>query len=165
MTSTDRGFLAPGPGRQPESHCVRCGRVTPPGVSLCDVDNPGRIGAPSATQVHGTILAGVIAGAIGFLLLARFAVGAGGPFTATITGRASLDGAGAEVAITVVNTGESAGAATCRITRDGVPRPGDLAFRTDRILPGGSAVITRRLPAPTDGQPAWDLARITASCT
>jgi hypothetical protein len=159
------GFLAPEPGSQPQSTCVRCGRPTPPGVSLCDADNPGRIGAPSATQVHGTILAGVIIGAIAFLLLARLAVGTNGPFVTAVTGRASLGDGAAEVAISVRNEGASDATATCRITRDGAPRQDDVAFRTERIAAGGTVVVARMLPAPGEGQPAWDVARLTVSCT
>ena len=158
------GFLAPTPGGHPESHCARCGKVTPPGVALCDDDNPGRIKGPSATQVHGTILAGVIVGAIAFLLLARLAVGAGGPYEATIVGRASLASGAAEVAIEVSNTGSSEGIATCRVTRDGGPRPDDVAFRTERIAPGAKIRLTRVLPVPAEGTAPYDLPRMTALC-
>ena len=40
---------------QPHDVCLKCGRPTPLGVSLCENDNPGRIKSPSSTQVHGTI--------------------------------------------------------------------------------------------------------------
>ena len=39
---SSRGFLSPAPGGHPVSHCVRCGKETPPGVSMCEADNPGR---------------------------------------------------------------------------------------------------------------------------
>ena len=73
------GFLAPAPEGHPVSHCIRCGKETPPGVSMCEADNPGRIKAPSATQLHATILAGVVLGFVGFFLLMRVAVSQGGP--------------------------------------------------------------------------------------
>jgi hypothetical protein len=160
-----RPFLAPPVDSVPASECVRCGRPTPPGVSLCEADNPGRISAPSATQVHGTILAGVIIAGVAFLLLAKLLIGTGGPYQATIVGRASVAGGGTEVAIRVTNQGTRDGTPTCRITRDGAPRPDDLAFRTDRIPAGGSVDVSHVLPEPIVGVPAYDSNRITAVCT
>jgi hypothetical protein len=130
---------------------------------MCEADNPGRIAAPSATQVHGTILAGVILGAIGFLFLMRFAVGAGGPYAATITDRIAADG-GIQVAVQVSNTGTSSGIATCRITRDGTPRQDDFVLRTQRIEPGSSIVISRLVAQPVGGSVAYNPERMTAIC-
>lgn len=164
-TQEPSGFLSPTPGGHPQSHCVRCGKPTPPGIAMCEADNPGGIKGPSATQVHGTILVGVIIGAIVFLLLGRLAVGSGGPYEATIVGRASGSDGAAEVAITVVNRGASAGTATCRVTRDGAPRPDDLTFRTERIAPGDTVQLTRDLPIPDAGSAPYDLPRMSVICT
>ncbi len=142
------GFLAPSPAGRPVSHCYRCGKETPPGVSLCDADNPGRVRAPSATQVHATILVGVVAGFALFLLLLRFAVDQSGPFGTHIAGHVALADGGVEVAVTVTNAGGAEGIASCRITRDGTPRPDDLAFRTERLAPGATVTVTRTVPAP-----------------
>lgn len=150
---------------EPEDRCVRCGRPTQAGVSLCEFDNPGRIKAPSATQVHGTILVGVIAGFLVFGLLARFAVSAAGPFEADIQGRAARADGGAEVVVRVVNAGTAAAAATCRVTRDGVPRQEDLTFRTERLAAGATVQVTRTLPTPLAGDPAFDVRRVTVACT
>jgi hypothetical protein len=157
-----RELLAPPPDARPGDRCVRCGQPTPPGVSLCDADNPGKIAAPSATQMHGTILVGVILAAVGFLLLARLLVGSGGPFQASIIGRATLPDGGTEVAIRVANQGSSDGIATCRVTRDGTPRQDDLSFRTERIAAGASLELTRTLPAVA--RPPYDPSRMTAVC-
>src|SRR5262245_60648655 len=116
-------FLAPPAESQPADVCVRCGKPTPPGVSMCEADNPGNIASPSATQMHGTILVGVILAAVGFLVLARLLVGSAGPFEATIVGRATRPDGGTEIAIRVANQGASDGIATCRVTRDGAARP------------------------------------------
>jgi hypothetical protein len=160
-----RGFLAPAPGGHPVSHCVRCGVETPPGVSLCDADNPGRIKAPSANQLHATILMGVVIGFIGFFLLMRIAVSQGGPYTATVAGRATTADGGLSVAVTVVNTGTSEGIATCRITRDGSSRPDDVTFRTERLAPGATATLTRDVPPPTEKQPPFIVDRVSALCS
>ncbi len=163
--SEPRGFLAPAPGGRPASHCVRCGRETPPGVALCAADNPGGIKAPSANQLHATILGGVVIGFIGFFLLMRVAVSQGGPYQATIAGRASTADGGISVAVEVVNTGTSEGIATCRITRDGSSRPDDVTFRTERLAPGATAILTRDVPPPTGKQPPFLLDRVSASCS
>ncbi len=150
---------------EPEDHCVRCGRPTPAGVSLCEADNPGAIKSPSATQVHGTILVGVVAGFLILGLLARFAVSAAGPFEADIQGRAARADGAAEVVVRVVNAGTSPGAATCRVTRDGVPRQEDLTFRTERLAAGATVQVRRTLPVPLVGDPAFDVDRVTVACT
>lgn len=144
----ESGFLAPAPDGKPISHCYRCGRETPPGVGACDDDNPGRVKAPSATQMHGTILMGVVAGFVLFLLLLRLVVDHSGPYGTAIAGHVLRADGGVEVAVTVTNAGEGEGIASCRITRDGTPRPDDLAFRTERLAPGASVTLTRTVPAP-----------------
>ena len=67
------GFLAPKPGSVPGDRCYRCGRPTPAGVAVCTACNPGKVKGPSATQLHATILGGVILGAIVLLMGWRFA--------------------------------------------------------------------------------------------
>ncbi|MEZ4595836.1 MAG: hypothetical protein R3C32_02750 [Chloroflexota bacterium] len=144
----ETGFLAPAPTGHPVSHCFRCGKETPAGVSLCEADNPGRVKAPSATQVHATILVGVVAGFALLLFLLRFAVDQSGPYAAGVTGRIPLADGAVQVAVTVTNDGPRDGIANCRITRDGTPRPDDLSFRTDRLAPGATVTVTRTVPAP-----------------
>ncbi len=160
----ESGFLAPSPAGRPTSHCYRCGKETPPGVALCDADNPGHVKAPSATQLHATILVGVVAGFALFLLLLRFAVNQGGPYGTAITGHIQLDDGGVQVAVSVTNGGDTEGIATCRITRDGTPRPDDLAFRTERLAPGATVTLTRTVPAPT-GPWVLNPQRMTAICS
>ncbi len=150
---------------EPEDRCLRCGRPTPAGTSLCEADNPGAIKSPSATQVHGTILVGVVAGFLIFGLLARFAVSGAGPFEADIQGRAPRADGAAEVVVRVLNAGTAPAAATCRVTRDGVPRQEDLTFRTERLAAGATVQVTRTLPVPQAGDPAFDVSRVTVACT
>ncbi len=156
---------APTPLPEPQDRCVRCGRPVPAGVSLCKADNPARIASPSATQAHGTILIGVIVGFVLFAFAARLATGTGGPFEASIQGRASRADGGAEVVIRVVNSGESAATATCRVTRDGLARQEDYTFRTERLDPGATVDLPRSLPAPAPGTAPYDVERLTISCT
>lgn len=163
-TTEARGFLAPAAQGHPVSHCVRCGKETPAGVALCDADNPGRIKAPSATQLHATILVGVVLGVAGLLFLLRLAVAPGGPYVATVIGTASNEDGGLTVSVQVRNSGTAAGVATCHITRDGSSRPDDLTFRTDRLVPGASVTVTREVAAPTDKQPAFVVDRVSTVC-
>jgi hypothetical protein len=157
------GFLAPSPAGRPISHCIRCGKETPPGVSLCDADNPGGIKAPSATQLHATILVGVVAGFLVMFLVFRLLVDQSGPYGASIEGHVATGDGGIQVAVRVTNTGEREGVATCRITRDGTPRPDDLTFRTERLAPGASVTLTRTVPVPA-APIVLDPERMTVSC-
>src|SRR3954465_1740953 len=88
--------------------CLKCGRPTPVGVSLCEIDNPGRIKSPSTTQVHGTIVIGVIAGFVLLLLLLRVGASGVGPFPSTLAGYTTLANGGLNVAVTVTNSGSRA---------------------------------------------------------
>jgi len=162
---SEGGFLAPRPGAAPGDHCYRCGKPTPLGVSLCNACNPGRIKGPSATQLHATILGGVILGAIVLLIGWHFAVGQGGPYTGTIVARAMNPDGGPTVTITVSNGGTRSGVANCRVTRDGAPRPDDPTYRPDRLDPGAFTSFTRTLPAPAETVAAYDLPRMTVICT
>lgn len=160
----DSGFLAPKPDAKPVDHCFRCGKETPPGVGLCDEHNQGRLSGPSATQMHATVFVGIVIGVIGFFLLASLAVTTTGPYDSVVTNAAGAPDGGVSLAFTVTNEGDAEGVADCRITRDGVPRPDDLAFRTQR-LPGGETVsFERQLEAPP-AAPAYDLESLTVDCT
>ena len=132
-------------------------------VSLCEADNPGHVKAPSATQLHATILVGVVVGIALLLFLLRFAVDQSGPFGTSVSGHVALADGGVQVAVSVTNTGDSEGIATCRITRDGTPRPDDLAFRTDRLAPGATVTVTRVVPAPA-GSAVLVPERMTVIC-
>lgn len=149
---------------EPPSRCIRCGKETFPGVSLCDDDNPGHIKAPSATQVHGTMLLGVGIGILGFLLLAQLTVRHAGPFHGQVIGHTALASGTTQVELQVANTGASASVATCRVTRDGSPRSDDLVIRTAAIPAGGTVQLQRELPVPA-APPPYDPARLTLLCT
>src|SRR4026209_1203621 len=79
---------------QPHDSCIRCGRPTPLGVALCERDNPGHTKGPSATQVHGTILFGVLGGFALLLVLLRLASSGLGPFPSALNAVATRADAG-----------------------------------------------------------------------
>ena len=159
------GFLAPPAGALPGDRCMRCGAATPAGVALCAEHNPGALRGPSATQMHATIFAGVLAGAIGFLLLMRVGSGSGEPFAVELLGAGALATGEVALAFSIVNESEAERVADCRVTRDGVPRPDDLAFRTER-LPAGELVLVERVVPPLRASSVpYALDRLTVVCT
>ena len=164
-TSDSPGFLAPPPGSEPSDTCYRCGKPTPAGVAVCSDCNPGKVKGPSTTQLHATILGGVAIGVIGLFILWRFMTDPGGPYTATITDRAIAGDGAPSITVVVANTGERGGRVTCRVTRDGAPRPDDPTYRTERIEPGASYDFSRQVPAPPVTSPAYDLERMSVICT
>lgn len=150
---------------EPHDTCLRCGRATPLDVSLCDEDNPAHIGAPSTTQVHGTIVLGLL---IGFVLIAiggRALVVQKGPFDAALSGRvARVDGA-VDVVLQVTNRGQNTAPATCRVGFGGpVPQPQDLVFLTSPLPPGVVTALSETLLAPTPDEPPWVIDQLVAVC-
>ena len=148
----------------PHDRCVRCGRPTPLGVSLCELDNPGHIGAPSATQLHATMLAGVGIGVLLLAILARALTAGVGPFDSRLVGQAILANGGASVAIQVTNRGTKEGPATCQVSRGGVLLPDDPVFLTRPIPAGGTITVTTSVPAPGPSAGAYPVGGLTASC-
>jgi hypothetical protein len=120
-------------------------------VSLCERDNPARIKGPSATQVHGTILVGVIGGFIGLLLLFRVMSAGTGPFTSIVSGVAPRADGGLDIVISVANAGTRASGASCRLSPGGAPDYRDYVFFTDLIPAGETRQFTRLLAAPDAG--------------
>ena len=85
------------------------------------------------------------------------------PLSATIGGHVTMEDGGLQLAANVTNTGEPEGTATCRITRDGTPRPDDVTFRTDRL----AAVTARHSRAPSRRHRgrSSDAARVSVVCS
>jgi len=136
---------------KPHDTCFKCGRPTPIGVSLCERDNPGHIKSPSSTQVHGTILVGVLGGFVALLFIWRVASSGLGPFPATVAGVATRADGGLDVVVVVHNDGTRQAGASCALEPGGAPDYNDYVFFTDPIPPGESREFTRSLPPPTDG--------------
>jgi hypothetical protein len=136
---------------QPHDNCVRCGRPTPLGVALCERDNPGAIKGPSPTQVHGTILIGVIGGFVALLLLLRLASAGVGPFTSSLSGIATRADGGLNVAVAVANTGTRAVGASCLIRLPGVSEFKEFVFFTDPIPAGQTRTFEQSLPPLPSG--------------
>ncbi len=150
----------------PEDRCVRCGRPTPAGVALCEFDNPGQLKGPSATQAHGTILLGVIAGFVLLAVLGSFSVSGIGPFGSRLDAASSRADGSAELVVTVTNEGSRASAASCRVSRGPIAGSGDLVFLTDSIPARETRTFTRTIsPGPAPAAAAVDVTRLKVRCT
>ncbi len=55
------------------------------------------------------------------------------------------------VAFSITNDGEAEGRADCRFTRDGVPRPDDVAFRSPAVAGGQTIALEQELAPTSDG--------------
>jgi len=148
---------------QPHDVCLKCGRATPVGVSLCDYDNPGRIKSPSTTQVHGTIVIGVIVGFLLLLALFRFGSSGVGPFPTQLVGYTTRSDGAIDVALTVTNHGQRAAGASCRISSNGAPDFRDYTFFTAPIPAGESRTFTQTVPPVPDAPVA--AVSLTAACS
>jgi hypothetical protein len=158
-------FLAPRPGSEPTDRCFRCGKPTPAGEGLCEEHNPRHLRGPSSTQMHATVFGGIVLGVVSFFVLARLAVGTSGPFATEILAATAVGSGGAAVVFSITNEGESAAMADCRITRDGVPRPDDLAFRAPLLAAGASTTIERELNPEPDSPVAYVPDRLSVVCS
>lgn len=143
--------------------CVRCGRPTPLGVSLCEQDNPARIKSPSSTQVHGTIVIGVIAGFLLLAVLLRLATLGVGPFESNLSGVATRPDGGVDVVIAVVNGGSRTAGASCRVSAAGAPDFREYVFFTEPIPAGESRQFTHTI-APAPGGPALTTRGLAVRC-
>ena len=106
----------------------------------------------------------IVAGVLAFFLIASLAVTTTGPFASSVTSAAGGPDGVVSLVYTVTNEGDDEGVADCRVTRDGVPRPEDLAFRTG-ALPGGETVTFERELAAPQAAPGYDVESLTVDCT
>jgi predicted nucleic acid-binding Zn ribbon protein len=136
---------------EPHDTCLKCGRPVPLGVSLCEQDNPGRIKSPSATQVHGTIVIGVLAGFLLLLLVFRLGSGGAGPFSASVVGFAPRTDGSLSVVVRVTNSGTRAAGASCRISAGGAPDFRDYVFFSEPIAASQTRQFERTIPAVPNG--------------
>jgi len=149
---------------QPHDSCIRCGRPTPLGVALCERDNPAHIKGPSPTQVHGTILFGVIGGFALLLLLLRLASSGIGPFPSALNAVATRTDGGLELVVAVTNSGTRPSGASCRVLAAGVPDFREYVFFTPSILPGTTQTFTEAVPPLLSGQPLPASTTLTVRC-
>jgi hypothetical protein len=139
--SPDRAALA-----TPRHGCIRCGSPIPLADALCAACNPGGLEQPAASQVHGTVFAGIGLAVVAMLVGATFLVGGVGPFTAHLAAAAPASG-GLVLTLAVTNAGRRDGQATCRVWDSaylGDP-PIETYVRTPSIPAGGSLTFQQRV--------------------
>jgi hypothetical protein len=159
MSATPGSAATPVVPAQLQGRCYRCGRPTrSPDLGLCDTCNPSGIAGPTATQVHGLILASVAGALIAMALVAKLLASSAGPFPAAVIGQAVDPDGTVQIVMRLTNGGATATRPTCTVTRG----PGDsgVEFLAERIEAGESVVITKRVPALPSGS-ASDLAQVT----
>jgi hypothetical protein len=101
--------------------------------------------------MHATVFLGVALGVIGLFILFGLTVTDSGPFSTEVTSADVSDTGVLAVAFNVTNDGDSAGRADCKLTRDGVPRPDDVALRTPEVAAGQTISLEEELtPDPND---------------
>lgn len=125
--------------------CVRCGAPVSLQTALCERCNPLGLAQPASSQAHGTVFLGIGAAVLLLASLAGSASRGVGPFTASMSAPDSVPG-GLAVAITVTNTGATAGSATCQITTSEIGSAGlSEIISTPRIEPGATTTVDRQL--------------------
>jgi hypothetical protein len=125
--------------------CVRCGAPVSLQTALCERCNPLGLAQPSASQAHGTVFLGIGAAVLLLASLAGSSSRGIGPFTVAMSAADSVPG-GLAVAITVTNTGATAGSATCQVTTSEIGSAGlSEIISTPRIEPGATTTVDREL--------------------
>jgi len=140
MTNAASGAAAaplPAPSQEPTHPCIRCGRPgVPPDAGLCEECNPLELAQPSATQVHGIAVAGILVFVLILAVLARAAISGTGPFNGSVTGAAPAAD-GLTITLVVHNAGTKAGATTCQIRSDSAPVGQQLELVQTPPVPAG----------------------------
>ena len=128
---------------EPTHPCIRCGREgVPADAGLCELCNPLELAQPSATQMHGIAVVGILAFIALLAVLGRVVLVGTGPFTTGATEVHAVAG-GLQVTFDVTNEGSNASATTCTI-REVVPSVGAPAeaVQTPRIAQGETRTVT-----------------------
>ncbi len=133
--------------------CVRC-EAPFDEVTADDVDLAlPRPAAPSPTQSHGTVMAGLLAGFVVLAILLWLSVRGVGPFKATVLGT-EVVGDKARITVAIANDGRKAGHGKCRVERfiGTDPQP-DFLFLSGRVPAHRTITETVEVPLPS-GQTA-----------
>ena len=117
--------------------CVRCGAPIPLSEAMCERCNPLGLRQPSASQAHGTAIAGVALAVVLLAVLARVLTAGIGPFAAQVANVAPAAG-GLTVTISLMNEGTTTSATSCRIDQADVRGigPGTVVVQSPNVPPG-----------------------------
>ncbi len=143
MTSANPPIPAPRRELEPTHPCIRCGREgVPADAGLCELCNPLELAQPSATQMHGIAVVGILAFILVIAVLGRAALAGSGPFTGSVIDVVgSADGL--SITMTVANEGSRDTATTCEI-QESPNRPGrpKQVIQTPLIRAGDTVTFT-----------------------
>lgn len=95
-------------------HCIKCGREIGPDESICAICNRAGMATPSASQYHGTMAVGIVAGVILMAVAASFMLSGVGPYRGSVLDSRAASG-GVEATLSVSNEGTKAGRAKCQL--------------------------------------------------
>lgn len=123
--------------------CVRCGRPIPLEVAMCETCNPIGLSQPSASQVHGTVVVGIILFVAFLAIVGRLAVSGIGPFDARLVD-AVRSGDGLTVSIEILNSGTRAGATSCVLSDPEQPYSGPTVRLQTPVVEGGARLTFQR---------------------
>jgi len=117
--------------------CVRCGAPIPLDEAMCERCNPLGLRQPSASQAHGTAIAGVALAVVVLAVAARVVTSGIGPFPAEVA-NVVPDGDGLKVTITLTNEGTTTSATSCRLDEANLRGigPGTVVVQSPNVPPG-----------------------------
>lgn len=121
--------------------CYKCGREIGPDETICEVCNRAGMATPSASQYHGTMVVGIIAGVVLLAIAASLAMRGVGPYEArTVAFRPDVQGV-VVATVAVSNEGSRAGRARCRLAaRDVAGNELGVVTSVTPEVEGGSTV-------------------------
>ena len=117
--------------------CVRCGTPIPLDEAMCERCNPLGLRQPSASQAHGTALAGVALAIVVLAVVARVMTSGIGPFPAEVANVVAASD-GLTVTISLTNKGTTTSATSCRLDDAGMRGigPGAVIVQSPNVPPG-----------------------------
>jgi hypothetical protein len=133
------------PTRELTHACVRCGRPVALDVALCEECNPLGLAQPAASQVHGTVVLGIIAFVVFLAVVAKLSVAGIGPYSARVV-NAVAAGDGLAITISITNAGTAGGSTTCSVRDPDHPfdRP-TVRIQTPQVAGGATLTFDRQV--------------------
>jgi hypothetical protein len=147
MTSNRSALPAPPAAIEPTHPCIRCGRDgVPADAGLCEQCNPLELSQPSATQMHGIAVLGIILFVVVLAVAGRAIVAGTGPFGGAVLDVLPGPGGGLAVTIEVSNQGSRAASTTCYVIESPNPIGGPRqSVQSPLVQPGATVRFTTSL--------------------
>ena len=140
-------------------HCIKCGREIGPDETICAICNRAGMATPSASQYHGTMAVGIVAGVILMAVAASFVLSGVGPYRGSVLETRAANG-GVEATLSVSNEGTKPGRAKCQlIAHDANGRSLQSRSILSPQIPGGESVtFAEEIPGVADAS------NVTVAC-